>query len=222
MCASWQTPDGRRAALRHHEGVQSFDDRAADWDSDVHVERAVAIAASIRAAVPIGAGARVIEVGAGTGLVGRALAPAVGSVVLADPSAAMLAVADAKALALGIGNIRTLRYTLAADPPPVERFDLAVSLMALHHVLDTDLALRHLAAVLDPGGWIAIADLDAEDGSYHVDPAERALVLPGFGRDDLGRRAKAAGFAGVRFTTVWEIPKNGRVYPLFLMVGRRP
>jgi ubiquinone/menaquinone biosynthesis C-methylase UbiE len=198
-----------------------FDAKAAGWDSPVHVERAVAVAAAIREAIPVTQASRVLEVGAGTGLLGRALAPHVGSVVLTDPSPGMLEAAGAAVEASGLDNVWTLRFDLAAGPLPDERFDLATSLMALHHVPDTDLALARLASLLAPGGWIAIADLDAEDGSYHVDPDERAVVLPGFHREDLAARAAAAGFERVAFSDVWTIPKNGQVYGVFLLVARR-
>lgn len=201
--------------------MHPFDDKAAAWDSPVHVERAAAVGSAIRAAVPLAPDARVIEVGAGTGLLGRALAPHVGVVLVTDPSPAMVAAATAAIEAAGLPNVRAERFELGADPLPVERFNLAVTLMAFHHVLDTDHALRQLAGLLDPGGWVAIADLDREDGSYHVDPAERAAVVHGYDRADLGRRAEAAGFEAVVFSDVWTIPKNGRTYSVFLMAGRR-
>lgn len=200
--------------------VHPFDAKAAAWDSPVHVERAAAIAAAIRSAVPVTVTTRVIEVGAGTGLLGRALAPHVASVLLTDPSPGMLEVAGQALDASAIGNARTFRFDLAADPLPGERFDLVTSLMAMHHVLDTDAALARLAELLEPGGWIAIADLDAEDGSFHVDPAERAIVLPGYDRADLGARVVAAGFVDVTVSDAWTIPKNGRVYDVFLLVAR--
>ena len=202
--------------------MHSFDEQAAGWDTPVHVERAVAVAAAIRAAVPMGPATRVLEIGAGTGLLGRALAPHAGSVVLADASAGMIDAATAASAAIGAANIRTVRFDLVADALPAERFDLVASLMAMHHVRDTDAALARCAALLDPGGFLAIADLEAEDGSFHADAAEQVLVVPGYDRADLRSRAEAAGFTDVRFQGVWEIPKNGRIYPLFLLVARRP
>jgi 2-polyprenyl-3-methyl-5-hydroxy-6-metoxy-1,4-benzoquinol methylase len=201
--------------------MHPFDDKAAAWDSPVHVERAVAIGAAIRAALPVNADTRVIDVGAGTGLLGRELAPHVASVLVTDPSSAMVAAAAAAIEAQGLANTSAERFELGRDPLPARRFDLAVTLMALHHVLDTDGALRQLAGLLDPGGWVAVADLDAEDGSFHVDPDERAVVVHGYDREELGERAAAAGFEDVAFADVWTIPKNGQVYSVFLMVGRR-
>ena len=200
--------------------MSSFDSRAATWDSPERADRAIAVASAIRAAVPVNRATRALEFGAGTGLLGMALAPHVGSLVLADASTGMLEVAAGKLADAGLDHVEVLRHRLLVDPLPAERFDLVCSLTALHHVLDTDSALSALRAILAPGGHLAVADLDTEDGTFHSDPA--APVLHGYDRADLGSRAVAAGFEPPVFSTVWEIAKNGRTYPLFLMVARRP
>ena len=176
--------------------MSSFDSRAITWDNPERADRAVAVASAIRAAVPVNRATRVLEFGAGTGLLGMALAPHVGSLVVADASTGMLEVAAGKLADAGVGHVELLRHRLLVDPLPAGRFDLVCSLTALHHVLDT------------------------EDGTFHSDPA--APVLHGYDRADLGSRAVAAGFEPPVFSTVWEIAKNGRTYPLFLMVARRP
>jgi len=199
--------------------MTTFDDRAAEWDTPERAERARAIAALILETARPDPDARVLELGAGTGLLGLAILPYVGSVVLADASGGMLDVAEAK---IGTGahpGASTLRHVLTEDPLPEARFDLVVSLMALHHVLDTSAALAGLAALLDQGGRIAIVDLDAEDGSFHSDPGEP--VLHGFDREALGAAAEAAGFRDVAFRPAWELPKDDRVYPLFLLTATR-
>lgn len=197
----------------------TFDDRAPDWDTPERAERAHALAATILATVRPAEDARVLELGAGTGLLGLALAPHVGSVVLADASGGMLDVADAKIAAGGHPGVSTRRLVLTVDPLPADRFDLVVCLMALHHVLDTDAAMAEIAALLDPGGQIAIVDLEAEDGSFHTDPADD--VLPGFVREDLRASAEAAGFREVSYVSAWNVEKNGRTYPLFLLTAVR-
>jgi ubiquinone/menaquinone biosynthesis C-methylase UbiE len=199
--------------------MPTFDEQASGWDTPERSERAQAVAGAILDATHPAPDARVLELGAGTGLLGLALLPHVGSVVLADASDGMLAVAEAKIATGAYPGARTLRHVLTEDPVPSERFDLVVSLMALHHVQDTDAAMAGLAALLDPGGSIAIVDLEAEDGSFHTDPDEP--VLHGYERADLRARAEAAGFRDVAFAPAWEVVKNDRVYPLFLLTATR-
>jgi ubiquinone/menaquinone biosynthesis C-methylase UbiE len=106
------------------------------------------------------------------------------------------------------------------DPLPAERFDVVTGLVSLHHVPDTAKALSELYGLLTPGGRLAILDLDTEDGSYHDDPAEP--VIHGFDRAALGALAVAAGFESPTFSTVMELNKRGKTFPLFLLLARRP
>jgi ubiquinone/menaquinone biosynthesis C-methylase UbiE len=199
--------------------MSRFDDEARTWDTPDHVLRAAAVADAIRSEVPLGPAMRVLDVGAGTGLLGLALADAVGEVVLAEPSSGMLEVVREKVSALGDERIRVLAFDLVADPPPGQVFDLAVSLLVLHHIDDTIGALRGIAALLAPGGRIALADLEAEDGSFHSDLD--GIHHFGFERTALAAAAAVAGFADARVVTATEIEKDGRRYPVVLLLGTR-
>lgn len=202
---------------------RNFDERAREWDDDPgKVQRAEAVAGAIRAAVPIPAGARALEIGCGTGLLSFALRDDLGHVVLADTSAGMLEVLTEKIGTAGLeGAFEPRRLDIVADPLPPERFDLVYSLMVLHHFADPDAALARSRAVLRPGGWLCVADLDAEDGSFHGPDVD---VFHGFDRDDLAHRAAAAGLVDVRVSTAHVLSKQidgeDRAYPLFLLVGR--
>jgi ubiquinone/menaquinone biosynthesis C-methylase UbiE len=199
--------------------VRTFDDRAHDWDTPEREARARAAAERILDALAPANDARVLELGAGTGLLGLVILPHVAEVVLADSSAGMLAKAEEK-LATGVyPGARTMRLAFTIDALPDERFDLVVSLMALHHVLDTRVALEQMASLLAPGGRIALVDLEAEDGSFHSDPSDP--VLHGFDREALRRDAESAGFEAVTFGPGGELEKNGRMYPLFLVTATR-
>jgi predicted TPR repeat methyltransferase len=67
--------------------VSSFDERAATWDDDpAHVERARVVGLALRRALPLGRSVRMLEYGAGTGLVSEALRDAVGPITMADTS----------------------------------------------------------------------------------------------------------------------------------------
>ena len=201
--------------------MASFDERAKDWDTPDHVERSLAVAEASRAAVPIREGGRAIELGAGTGLLGVLFAGNVSELVLTDPSAGMLEVADQKIAAAGLSNVVTRRYALLADPLPGAGFDLVLAQLMLHHVSDTAAALRATFELLAPEGRLAMADLDAEDGTFHDADAE-GIHHHGFEREAVGRLAAEAGFVDVTFSTATTIERDGRDYPLFLLAARRP
>ncbi len=199
--------------------MSTFDQKAQDWDTPERQERAAAIADIIRAHVPLSRTMRAIDIGAGTGLLGLELAADVGSMVLAEPSAGMLAVAREKLAADGPGNVTAIPFDIQAAPPGGASFDLAVSLLVLHHVEDTAVALRAISDLLAPGGRIALLDLEAEDGTFHDDP--EGIHHHGFDQAALRTTAESVGFRDVETRIVSEIDRDGRPYPLFLLTAQR-
>jgi cyclopropane fatty-acyl-phospholipid synthase-like methyltransferase len=199
-----------------------FDAKAADWDSSERRERARSVADAIRAHVGLEPDWRILDIGAGTGLLGLDLLPDVASVVLADPSEGMLDVARAKIEAAGISGASVIAFDVpASEPPAGAPFDLVVSMLALHHVEDTRATLASLLAMLAPGGGIALVDLDEEDGTFH-DPDQPGIHHHGFHQDTLVDLAGAVGFVDARSRIVGELDRDGRTYPLFLLTGQRP
>jgi 2-polyprenyl-3-methyl-5-hydroxy-6-metoxy-1,4-benzoquinol methylase len=199
--------------------LTTFDERASDWDTPEHIERSRAIAALILDTLEPAPTTRVLELGAGTGLLGLSLLPHVAEVVLTDASRGMLEAADAKIATGAYPGARTLQLAIGEDALPDDRFDLVVSLMALHHVPDTAAAVVALASLLVPGGRIALVDLETEDGSFHTDAP--GPVLHGFDRDDLRGELEAAGFREVAFRPAYDVTHDERAYPLFLVTATR-
>jgi ubiquinone/menaquinone biosynthesis C-methylase UbiE len=202
--------------------MATFDERARDWDTPERISRAARVAAAIEEAVELGPTDRLVDVGAGTGLLGLALVDDVGEVVLLDPSAGMIEVATEKLAASGVRSVRAVRHDLLVDPPPADRFDVAVSLLVLHHLEDTAAALAAIRELLVPGGRIALADLDTEDGSFHSADAEGIHHL-GFDRAVVEHLAESVGFLDVatRTATVIDEGAEDGGFPVFLLTGRR-
>jgi 2-polyprenyl-3-methyl-5-hydroxy-6-metoxy-1,4-benzoquinol methylase len=203
--------------------MATFDERAKDWDTPERVARAAEVADAVRTAIPLAPTDRLADVGAGTGLLGLALLDDVGEVALLDPSAGMIEVAAGKLAAGNLPNVRAVRHDLLADPPPAERFDVVVSLLVLHHLADTRAALGAVRALLRPGGWIALADLDTEDGSFHSEDSE-GIHHRGFDRAALEAIAREVGFADVGTRTAIVIDEDASHFggfPVFLLTGRR-
>lgn len=204
--------------------MNDFDRKAQGWDADASkVERAARVAEGIRTLAGDLSGRSALEVGCGTGLLGFALRPHVARVTLADTSAGMLAVLGEKIAASGLTGMTALQHDFTAGPVPEERYGLLCSLMTFHHIPDTDEALRRFHALLEPGGLLSIADLDAEDGSFH---GPEVPVHHGFDRDDLRNRLHDAGFRDIRFSTPYvidrETAQGPRRFPVFLMVAGKP
>lgn len=195
-----------------------FDAKAASWDADpAKVARAAAVARCIAAAVDLGSSMRLLEYGAGTGLVSQALREHVGAMTLADTSTGMRDVMRAKVDAGALAGARIWDLDLATQPPPDEQFDLIVTVLVLHHIHDLARVLRAFADLLAPGGYLCIADLEREDGSFHgADFAGHH----GFDRVALARDLADAGFSETTFTDCTQLERDDGTYSVFLATSR--
>ena len=204
--------------------MTNFDKRAKDWDSDPKkVERARVVADAIRKAVPLSANMNALEIGCGTGLLSFALQEDLRQITLADTSQGMLDVLSEKIAASGVTNMRPVRLDLSTDPLPAEKYHITYSLMVLHHIHDAKGILSKFHHILEPKGYLLVADLDKEDGSFHTDGSTDVHL--GFDQSELQKWVEDAGFGSVQFSIAYEIKKeiNGKekVFPVFLMVAQK-
>lgn len=196
-----------------------FDAKAVTWDDDpAKAERARVVAQAIVAQVEPDSSTRVLEYGAGTGLVTQALLGDVGPVTLADPSAGMRSQIQAKIDAGVFTDAAVWSLDLAAEPPPEERFDLIVTVMTLHHIVELATVLRGFDQLLDPGGTLCIVDLEEEDGSFH---GPDFAGHHGFRRAELEADLRTAGFGQVTYEICHSVERHGATYPLFLATATR-
>ncbi len=201
-----------------------FDRMAGEWDNNpTRVALARAVVEAIRAAVPLRTEMQVMDFGAGTGLVSMGLLASVNSVTAVDASAEMLRVLDEKLRALHIDNVHTLQCDISRAPLPANQFDLVVSSMVMHHLPDVLPVLQRLRPCLRPGGWVALADLDTEDGSFHTDMT--GVFHKGLDRGKVCQWLEQAGFSDVAARdahVITRLEPDGitRQYGVFLITGR--
>jgi ubiquinone/menaquinone biosynthesis C-methylase UbiE len=204
--------------------MTNFDERAKDWDSDPDkVERARAVANAMRKSIPLSKQMKALEYGCGTGLLSFALQPDLGHIILADTSQGMLDVLSEKITNARVGNMYPLRLDLTSDPLGSERYDLTYSLMVLHHIHDVNHIVAKFYDLLLPKGYLSVADLDKEDGSFHTDGTTDVHL--GFNRVALQTIVEDIGFENVTFSTAYEIRKQisneEKIFPVFLMTAQK-
>jgi hypothetical protein len=71
--------------------------------------------------------------------------------------------------------------------------------------------------MLDDHGFIAIADLDSEDGTFHSD--NTGVFHYGFDREMLARHATEAGFRDITFSLANKISKPHAEFTVFLLTA---
>lgn len=161
---------------------------------------------------------RILDLGSGTGAGALALAGRFGEadVIAVDVSAARLDRLRARARELGLdGRIRTVQADLDAGWPATGPVDLVWASNSLHHVAAPDEVLTGVFTALQPGGVVAVAELDSfprflppdlgaglEERCHAALAESMAHQLPELG-SDWGPRLRKAGFmagAGRTFT----------------------
>lgn len=126
-----------------------------------------------------GAGATILDVGAGTGTLSRAVAARwPGAQVIAlDPASEMLALAAVHLRADGASNARVVVAGAEAMPLASASVDVAISSFAMQLVPDRPAALREIRRVLRPGGHLAyITWLDRGEAFAPHDAFDEAVL----------------------------------------------
>ena len=118
---------------------------------------------------------RVVDLGAGTGLLALALAPIVAEVTAVDISWRMVERLRERADTGGVHNVVPIVADLRTLPLADASTTLVVSNYAFHHLDDAgkELALAEARRVLEPGGRLVVCDMMF---SLSLEPRDRRLI----------------------------------------------
>lgn len=193
-----------------------FDQNAATWDmSNMRQMLAKNIYDAMVKHITLKEDMDVIDFGAGTGLLSRNIALHVKSLLGIDTSKGMLEKLDE----LGRENISTLHVDICKYETE-KKYDGIVSAMTMHHVQHLDELFTKLHELLKEGGFIAIADLMSEDGTFHAD--NDGVHHFGFDEENLLEIVKRHGFSDVRYQRIFDVKKEEKEpYGIFLLTAKK-
>jgi len=193
-----------------------FAHKSKSWDmSSKRVGNAKSIADLIVKNIKLSRSMELMDFGAGTGLLSYFVAPYVAKISAVDNSPSMLLEFKNKCDEFSC-ETEIIEKDLSTDLLD-RKFDGIISSMTIHHREDTKALFSKLYTMLNEGGFIAIADLDSEDGSFHSDNA--GVFHHGFDRETLEKQAKEVGFRDIRFELASTISKPHCEFTVFLMTG---
>lgn len=202
-----------------------FDNQALEWDNDPQkVERAEVFAKEINDFIKPNNKLNALEFGCGTGLLSFKLKDNFKSITLADNSEGMISVLKEKIDKEGIKNFIPLQIDLFESEIQFPEIDVIYTLMTLHHMPDINETLKAFSSILAPKGFLCIADLVKEDGSFHAHH-NGFDGHNGFDKDELSGTLLKSGFNVVYYKECFVIEKKVdekiNKYPLFLMICKK-
>ncbi|MEZ0323377.1 MAG: class I SAM-dependent methyltransferase [Hydrogenothermaceae bacterium] len=202
--------------------MSKFDLAALTWDEKpMRVNIAKSVAEGVKKLIPLKKDFKILDFGCGTGLVSFFLAEDVGQIVGVDSSQGMVDVFNKKAQENNI-NAKAYKLDILNEDFEEGDFDLIVSSMTFHHIKEPVQMLNRLKNYLKNGGYIAIADLVKEDGTFH--DYNEGVEHFGFDIDQMVNYLKEAGFTDIKSEIVYKVKKDRdgkeREYPIFLVIGK--
>ena len=203
--------------------MSEFDSRAQDWDKNqMHVKRSEAIATALLDRLLITDKMTALEYGAGTGLLSFLLKDRLAEITFMDNSQEMIKVIQSKIAESDNKKMKALWIDLEKEDFQGQ-FDIIYNQMVLHHVGNIDLILSKFHALIKPGGYLAIADLYKEDGSFH---GKAFTGHKGFDIDLLVQKLEKQDFKNIVFKPCYSIQREnekGEIndYPIFLLTANK-
>ena len=203
----------------------NFDIQAQVWDKDPKkIERAKVVAREIINFIQPNQKLSAFEFGCGTGLLSFELKDSFDRITLADNSKEMIKVLKEKIQVADIKNFDPLLIDLLEEDINLPMQDVVYTLMALHHMPDIKKTLKTFNSIIKQNGYLCIADLVKEDGSYHAHESD-FNEQNGFDRKELTEVLLNNNFNVVFYNVCYVIERvvdnEVKKYPLFLMISKK-
>lgn len=205
--------------------MNEFDIKALTWDQNPMIwNRANAIAKEILNNVPLNKNMTALEFGAGTGVTSFILKDSLKEITLMDNSAEMYRIMQDKIRKSGVTNLKAVDFNLEVQTYNNGTFDFIFNQMVLHHITDIPGIIKKFYDLLNPGGYLALADLYPEDGSFH---GEGFTGHRGFDPVEMSETVSAQGFTDVNYRKCYTMNKQindstSKQFDIFLLIARKP
>jgi tRNA (cmo5U34)-methyltransferase len=203
--------------------MNEFDLKASGWDQNpMHWDRSAAIANEIISLIPLNGEMKALEYGAGTGIASFLLKDHLKEITLMDSSVEMIRITEEKIKASGVTNLKALKFDLEHESYNNGKFDLIFTQMVLHHIEDIDSIIGKFRELLRNGGYLAIADLYEEDGSFH---GEGFTGHNGFNIDKITGTIEKNSFGNIVHKTCFVIERKIsetelKQYKVFIVIAK--
>lgn len=194
-----------------------FKEKAGTWDEEqVRVMGAKKIADAIASSIELNETMEIMDFGVGTGLLGFEIAKVTQKVYGVDTSAMMIQKLKEKNTPQL--HIETFCQDIIKEPL-TQIFDGIVSSMTLHHIENLKDFFETIHKNLSANGFIAIADLQSEDGTFHSD--NTGVFHFGFDESELCKIVLACGFKEVVSKKIDSINKPEKDFGIFLLTAKK-
>ena len=229
LCTSWATKESDVLCLAQSiragtSSTQSFDARAAEWDTERRLERTKLLALEIRKEIEGEPLHDALEFGCGTGLVGLELIDLFEKLTFLDTSYEMIRIVKDKISKMSPDRTQAIHADLTKGERLPQQYDFIFSSMALHHVVDVDSLLRIFRANLRDNGQVAIIDLLPVDEKFHSDDTDFD-GHHGFVPEEISLSFQRAGFSNINIRTIFSGHKTVDAvdvpYSLFILLARK-
>ena len=195
-----------------------FAEKAKEYDNEQsRTQNVSSIAQTILNEVSFSKKMSIMDFGSGTGLLLSEIAPFVGEITAVDISSSMIAVLKSKKEDIKC-TLEIVQLDLTKEPLN-KKFDAIISSMTIHHIEDTLALFKKFYSLLKEEGILAIADLDAEDGSFHTE--DTGVFHCGFDRENFVQMVKSVGFQDIKIQNASTIAKPTKDYSVFLITAKK-